>query len=98
MHIELLAAVTVTIASVAVTGKNASAVECRVCEVVISLAVCALACDSEGFRKSLVVYDLSCAEEFDGFADIGIVCEAEDVVVGKAGLLLWYDFVRTTSH
>ena len=34
------------------------------------------------------MHDLPLAEELDGLPDVGVVAEAEDVVVGHAGLLL----------
>ena len=34
------------------------------------------------------MHDLSFAQEFDGIADVGVVAEAKDVVVGDACLLL----------
>ena len=44
--------------------------------------------DAESVGKPLVMHDLPLAEELDGLAHVGIVAEAEDVVVGDAGLLL----------
>ena len=46
--------------------------------------------------EPLEVHDLPLAQESDGVGDIRIVAEAEDVVVGNAGLLLCCGFVRTT--
>ena len=39
---------------------------------------------------------LALAEEFYNVSDIGVVYEAEDIVVGQAGFLLWHDFIRRT--
>lgn len=43
---------------------------------------------AEGFTEALVVDDLALAQEADDVADVGVVAEAEDVVIGNAGLLL----------
>ena len=42
----------------------------------------------EGFAKALKMHDLALAEESDDVIDVGIVREAEDVIVGDARLLL----------
>lgn len=39
------------------------------------------------FTETLVVNDFPRAEKFDGVADIRIVAEAEDIVIGRAGFL-----------
>ena len=44
--------------------------------------------NAEGIPKPLVVNDLPLPQELDGLADVGVIAEAEDVVVGHAGLLL----------
>ena len=59
------------------------------------LAVQMVLGDTESVAEALVMDDLPLAEEFDGLADVGIVTEAEDVVVGHAGLLLWCNHIRT---
>ena len=38
----------------------------------------------------MIVNDLAFAEEFNGVADVGIIDETENVVVGHARLLLCY--------
>ena len=48
------------------------------------------------FAEALIVDDLALAQECDGIAHIGIIHQAENVVIGCAGLLLWYDCVKTT--
>ena len=40
------------------------------------------------FAKALVVDNLALAEEFDNVVDVGIVTEAQDVIVGNPCLLL----------
>ena len=44
-------------------------------------------CDSKGFRKALIVYDLASAKEFDGIAHVGIVNQAQNIIVGCSCLL-----------
>ena len=44
--------------------------------------------DAEGIAKPLVMHDLPLAEELDGIPHVRVVAEAEDIVVGHAGLLL----------
>ena len=44
--------------------------------------------------KALVMDDLPLAQEDDRVADIGIVNQAQDVVVGGAGLLLGREILR----
>ena len=39
---------------------------------------------------------LALAKEPDHVVYVRVVGQAQDVVVGRAGLLLWYDCVRTT--
>lgn len=51
---------------------------------------------SEGFSEPLEVHDLALPQVADGIADIRILDDAQDVVVGAAGLLLWRDLVKTT--
>lgn len=44
--------------------------------------------DAQGLAEALVVDDLPLAQEADDVADVGVVAQAQDVVVGDAGLLL----------
>ena len=44
--------------------------------------------DAEGVAEPLVMHDLPLAEELDGLADVGVIAEAEDIVVGHPRLLL----------
>ena len=50
---------------------------------------------SQGFSEALEVDYLALAEELYGVVDVGVVGEAQDVVVGDAGLLLWCNHIRT---
>ena len=45
-------------------------------------------CDTEGIAKSLKMRDLPLAQEFDGVADVGVVYETENIIIGYARLLL----------
>ena len=50
-------------------------------------------CDTQAFTKSLIMDDLSCAQKLDGFTDIRIIDQPQDVVIGRAGFLLCCTFV-----
>ena len=50
-------------------------------------------CDAQAFAEALVVDDLALAEELDGLANVGVVDQAQDVVVGRACLLLCCTFI-----
>ena len=67
----------------------------RVHEVDILLAQTVLR-QTQAFAEPLEVHDLPGTEEADDIVYIGIVAEAENVVVGDAGFLLCRDRVRTT--
>ena len=43
------------------------------------------------------MHDLPLAEELDGIPYVGVVAEAEDIVVGDAGFLLCYYHVFATK-
>ena len=43
---------------------------------------------TQGIRKSLIMHDLTCSEEFDGILYVGVIHKTEDIVIGHAGLLL----------
>lgn len=51
---------------------------------------------AETFAEALVMDDLPLPEIADGLQNIRVVHQAEDVVIGGAGLLLCCDGVRTT--
>ena len=44
--------------------------------------------DSYAIAKSLIMYDLTLAQELDRIAHVGIVAQPQNVVVGHASLLL----------
>ena len=49
--------------------------------------------DAQAFAKALVMDNLAFAEELDGLADIGIVDQPQDVIIGRACLLLCCTFI-----
>ena len=49
--------------------------------------------DAQAFAEALVMDDFALPQELDGLADIGIVDQPQDVVVGRARLLLCCTFV-----
>ena len=52
------------------------------------LGVEMLLSDTDAVAEALIMHDLALAEEFYRVADVGIVGEAENVIVGRARLLL----------
>jgi hypothetical protein len=48
------------------------------------------------FAKTLEVHDLPRPQELDDVVDVRIVGQAEDVVVGDAGLLFWCNHESAT--
>ncbi len=52
--------------------------------------------ECQAFSKTLKVYDLPGPEELDDVVDIGIVAQAQDVVIGDPCLLFCCNRVRTT--
>ena len=60
------------------------------------LAVQAFLHDAHQFAKALIMHDLPGSEEFHHLVDIGIITEAQDIFIGGACLLLWYDLISTT--
>lgn len=65
-------------------------------EGVIVPAVQALLDHFEGLGEALVVHDFPLPQEAQHVDHVRVVGQAEKVVVGGAGLLLWYDLARTT--
>ena len=53
--------------------------------------------DAQRFPEPLEVYDLSPAQESDRIADVVVVDQAQDIVVGGAGLLLGRHVFRQVS-
>lgn len=72
-----------------------SNVDCRVVCVVV-LCVQIILHDAQRVSESLEMHDLPCPQELERLPDVRVVDQAEEVVVGGAGLLLWYDGIRTT--
>lgn len=69
-------------------------VKCRV----VSKEVCfvkPLLCADKEFSESLVVNDLPCTQEADHVVDVGVIRNAQDVVVGRACLHFWCNHIRT---
>ena len=56
----------------------------------------ALLRQAQSLAEALEVDNLPLPQEADHVIHIRIVGQAENVVVGEAGLLLWCDLVRTT--
>ena len=53
--------------------------------------------DAEGIGKALIMHDLALAEEFDHVVDVGVVRQTQDIVIGRARLLLCYYLVFATK-
>ena len=64
---------------------------------VVILAVQAIARFIQRFSKALVMHKLALAQEADDVLDVGIVGKAQDVVIGRARLLLCYYHVFATK-
>ena len=52
------------------------------------LAVQLLLRDAEGIGEALVMDDLALAEILDGIAHVGVIGQAQDIVIGHSRLLL----------
>lgn len=52
--------------------------------------------DTQQFTESLIMNNFPFPQEFDGFTDIIILDNAQDIVIGAPGFLLWHDLVSTT--
>lgn len=52
--------------------------------------------DAERFAEALEVDHFTLAQEFDRFAYIRVIDEAQNIVVGRPGLLLCCNHIRTT--
>jgi hypothetical protein len=53
-------------------------------------------CKSQSFTETLEVNNFPGPEKFDDVADVRVVGEAEDIVVGYAGFLLWCNHESAT--
>ena len=51
----------------------------------------------QAFTKPLIMDDLTFPQEFDWVADIRVVYQAQDVVIGGPGLLFCYDSLKATE-
>ena len=51
---------------------------------------------AQTFAESLVMNKLAFAQKFDRVAHVGIVREAENVIISGSSFLFWCDLVRTT--
>lgn len=60
------------------------------------LLVQAILHDGERLGKALIVDDLAGAQEPQHIDDIGVISQVDQVFVGGAGLLLWYDRISAT--
>ncbi len=56
----------------------------------------AVLCQPKAFAEALEVDHLPLAQELDDVVHVRVVAEAEDVVVGHPGLLLWCNLKSTT--
>ena len=72
---------------VSATAAYTAAIKRRV-EGVEILAVQMILCNAERIGKPLIMRDLSCTQELDRLPDVGIVDHTQNVVVGRACLLL----------
>lgn len=65
-------------------------VECWIGEVNV-LLVHTLLCQSNRFAETLEVNHFPLPKEADHIVDVRIVGETKNIIIGKAGFLLWYD-------
>lgn len=70
-------------------------IEGRVDEVEI-LLVHFLLGQAQALAEALEMHDLPGPQELDDIVDVRVVGQAQDVVIGDPGLLLWGDLVSTT--
>jgi len=52
--------------------------------------------DAQQFAEPLVMHNFPCTQEFHDLIDVGVITEAQDIFIGGAGFLLWYDLISTT--
>ena len=65
----------------------AAVIKCGIVGIEV-LRVKVILCDAQGIAEALEVHDFALAKEFDRFAYIGIVHQAQNIVVGGSGFLL----------
>ena len=70
-------------------------IEGRIDEVEI-LLVHLLLGQAQALAEALEMHDLPGPQELDDVVDVRVVGQAQDVVIGDPGLLLWGDLVSTT--
>ena len=70
-------------------------VKCGVAGVVV-FAVEAVGRDLERFAEPLIVIELSLPQKAQRIENIGVVVETDEVVIGRARLLLCCNHIRTT--
>ena len=70
-------------------------VESGVCKIDV-LLIHAFLGQRDGLTETLEVDDLPLTEEADHIVDVRIIGEAQNIIIGKAGLLFCRDLVRTT--
>ena len=61
-------------------------------------AVQFLLSDAQQFAESLIMNDFPFPQEFNGFTDVIILDNAQNIVIGAPGFLLWCDCVKTTMR
>ena len=77
------------------TGCFARAVKARI-ESIEILFIKLFLDRTECFTEPLEMHDFSFSQEFERLTNIRVVDQAEKVVVGCSGFLLWHDGIRTT--
>ncbi len=50
-----------------------------------------------GFSKALEMDNFPLPKEFNRVIHIGIIADAQDVIIGRPGFLLWYDHLKPTK-
>ena len=85
-------------ASIALTVRRGATrfVEGRVDRVKI-LGIKIVLCDAKCVAETLIVHELTLAQEFDRLADVGVITQTQNVVVRCARFLLCYYHVFATK-
>ena len=63
---------------------------------VVVLGIQIILHNAQRVSEPLEMHDFSFSQEFERLTNIRVVDQAEKVVVGCSGFLLWYDGIRTT--
>ena len=53
---------------------------------------------AQRLAEALIVNNFALAQKLDRLDNIGIIHQAQNIIISDSGLLLWGDFVRTTLH